>query len=125
MSFGTFMDSLLFNIRADLGTLSAEVSYILAPITPEFVFERRREKIAEALEKLSAYYSDEEDVQEFPAKCIVMPTPEDVEEDEKVSDEKEEKMKETVIRLPSRADGGPDFIYMEKYIKSLPYSDRI
>ena len=96
MSFGTFMDSLLFNIRADLGTLSAEVSYILAPITPEFVFERRREKIAEALEKLSAYYSDEEDVQEFPAKCIVMPTPEDVEEDEKVSDEKEEKMKETV-----------------------------
>ena len=50
MSFGTFMDSLLFNIRADLGTLSAEVSYILAPITPEFVFERRREKIAEALE---------------------------------------------------------------------------
>lgn len=36
-----------------------------------------------------------------------------------------EKMKETVIRLPSRADGAPDFIYMEKYIKSLPYSDRI
>ncbi len=36
-----------------------------------------------------------------------------------------EKMKETIIKLPSRADGAPDFIYMEKYIKSLPYSDRI
>lgn len=36
-----------------------------------------------------------------------------------------EKMKETVIRLPSQEDGVPDFIYMEKYIKSLPYSDRI
>ena len=36
-----------------------------------------------------------------------------------------EKMKETVIRLPSQADGSPDFIYMEKYIKSLSYSDRI
>jgi hypothetical protein len=36
-----------------------------------------------------------------------------------------EKMKETVIKLPSRADGAPDFIYMESYIKSLSYSDRI
>lgn len=36
-----------------------------------------------------------------------------------------EKMKETVIKLPSLADGTPDFIYMENYIKSLPYSDRI
>ncbi len=36
-----------------------------------------------------------------------------------------EKMKETVIKLPSQEDGTPDFIYMEKYIKSLPYSDRI
>lgn len=36
-----------------------------------------------------------------------------------------EKMKETVIKLPSKADGAPDFIYMENYIKSLPYSDRI
>lgn len=36
-----------------------------------------------------------------------------------------EKMKETVIRLPSRSDGAPDFIYMAKYINSLPYSDRI
>lgn len=36
-----------------------------------------------------------------------------------------EKMKETVLRLPSKKDGKPDFEYMEKYIKSLPYSDRI
>lgn len=36
-----------------------------------------------------------------------------------------EKMKESVIKLPTRADGTPDFEYMENYIKSLPYSDRI
>ena len=36
-----------------------------------------------------------------------------------------EKMKDTVIKLPSQEDGAPDFIYMEKYIKSLTYSDRI
>lgn len=36
-----------------------------------------------------------------------------------------EKMKETFIKLPSRSDGNPDFEYMEKYIKSLPYSDKI
>ncbi len=36
-----------------------------------------------------------------------------------------EKMKETVIKLPGRENGIPDFLYMENYIKSLPYSDRI
>ena len=36
-----------------------------------------------------------------------------------------EKMKDTVIKLPSQEDGAPDFIYIEKYIKSLTYSDRI
>ena len=36
-----------------------------------------------------------------------------------------EKMKETVLKLPSQEDGTPDFLYMENYIKSLPYSDRI
>lgn len=36
-----------------------------------------------------------------------------------------EKMKETIIRLPSREEGNPDFAYMENYIRSLPYSDRI
>ncbi len=36
-----------------------------------------------------------------------------------------EKMKETVIKLPCKEDGEPDFEYMEKYIRSLPYSDRI
>lgn len=36
-----------------------------------------------------------------------------------------EKMKETIIKLLCLADGMPDFIYMENYIKSLPYSDRI
>lgn len=36
-----------------------------------------------------------------------------------------EKMKDTVLKLPSKDDGTPDFEYMEKYIKVLPYSDRI
>ena len=36
-----------------------------------------------------------------------------------------EKMKETTIKLPSNKDGNPDFAFMEKYVKSLPYSDKI
>lgn len=36
-----------------------------------------------------------------------------------------EKMKESFIKLPSKKDGTPDFDFMEKYIKSLPYGDRI
>lgn len=36
-----------------------------------------------------------------------------------------EKMKETIIKLPSNKNGNPDFEFMEKYIKSLPYSDKI
>lgn len=36
-----------------------------------------------------------------------------------------DKMKETVIKLPSCQDGTPDFDFMEQYIKALPYSDRI
>lgn len=36
-----------------------------------------------------------------------------------------EKMKATVIKLPTKVDGTPDFVFMEEYIKSLPYSDRI
>ena len=36
-----------------------------------------------------------------------------------------EKMKETIIKLPSNKNGDPDFAFMEKYIKSLPYSDKI
>lgn len=36
-----------------------------------------------------------------------------------------EKMKETIIKLPSNKNGDPDFVFMEKYIKSLPYSDKI
>lgn len=36
-----------------------------------------------------------------------------------------EKMKETMIKLPCKKDGTPDFEYMERYIKLLPYSDRI
>ena len=31
----------------------------------------------------------------------------------------------TVIKLPGGEDGMPDFIFMENYIKSLPYSDKI
>lgn len=29
------------------------------------------------------------------------------------------------LKLPAKADGTPDFEYMENYIKSLPYSDRV
>ena len=36
-----------------------------------------------------------------------------------------EKMKDTIIKLPSKKDGMPDFEYMERYIKTLPYSDKI
>lgn len=36
-----------------------------------------------------------------------------------------EKMKDTVLKLPCTGDGEPDFAYMEAYIKSLPYGDRI
>jgi len=36
-----------------------------------------------------------------------------------------EKMKESVIKLPKSSDDSPDWEYMEQYIKSLPYSDRI
>lgn len=36
-----------------------------------------------------------------------------------------DKMKETIIKLPAKSDGNPDFQYMEEYIKSLLYGDRI
>lgn len=34
-------------------------------------------------------------------------------------------LSDTVIALPATADGNPDYSFMENYIKSLPYSDRI
>jgi len=34
-------------------------------------------------------------------------------------------IQETMIKLPITPDGTPDWVYMENYIKSLPYSDRI
>jgi len=36
-----------------------------------------------------------------------------------------EKMKESIVKLPSTKDGSPDWNFMEHYIMSLPYSDRI
>ena len=36
-----------------------------------------------------------------------------------------EKMKESAIKLPKSQDGSPDFVYMENYIRTLSYSDRI
>ena len=36
-----------------------------------------------------------------------------------------EKMHESVIKLPVTPNGKPDWSFMESYIKSLPYSDRI
>ncbi|MBO7123349.1 MAG: N-6 DNA methylase [Treponema sp.] len=37
----------------------------------------------------------------------------------------EEKYNDLVLRLPIDADGNPNYHFMENYIKSLPYSDRI
>ena len=36
-----------------------------------------------------------------------------------------DKIKNTVLYLPSTSEGEPDWQYMEDYIKSLPYGDRI
>jgi len=36
-----------------------------------------------------------------------------------------EKMKESTIKLPKAEDNSLDWLYMENYIRSLPYSDRI
>ena len=36
-----------------------------------------------------------------------------------------DKMKDTILKLPSKSDGSPDFEYMENYIRTLPYSDKI
>ena len=36
-----------------------------------------------------------------------------------------EKMQDSHIKLPATTNGTPDFAFMERYIKSLPYSDRI
>ncbi|HBM2968423.1 TPA: restriction endonuclease subunit S [Klebsiella michiganensis] len=36
-----------------------------------------------------------------------------------------ERMRETVIRLPATAAGAPDWDFMEKYIKTLPYSSQL
>ena len=36
-----------------------------------------------------------------------------------------EKMKDSIIKLPTVQPNVPDYDYMERYIKSLPYSDRI
>jgi hypothetical protein len=35
------------------------------------------------------------------------------------------KIKNTVIKLPVTVDGSPDWIFMENFIKQLPYSDKI
>lgn len=35
------------------------------------------------------------------------------------------KMEESIIKLPGKKDGTPDFDFMENYIRLLPYSDRI
>lgn len=34
-------------------------------------------------------------------------------------------LKDTIINLPASEDGTPDWLYMEDYIQSLPYGDRI
>lgn len=34
-------------------------------------------------------------------------------------------IEETMVKLPVDSYGDPDWLYMENYIKSLPYGDRI
>ncbi len=36
-----------------------------------------------------------------------------------------ENMESSIVKLPKKNDGSPDWAFMEKYIKSLPYGDRI
>jgi hypothetical protein len=36
-----------------------------------------------------------------------------------------ERMKESTIRLPTKTDGSPDWEYMERYVKSLPFSGQL
>ncbi len=38
---------------------------------------------------------------------------------------KKDFIKETIIKLPAKKDGSPDYEFMESYIKQLPYGDRI
>jgi len=37
----------------------------------------------------------------------------------------QEKIKNTMIKLPADSSGNPDWIFMENYIKALPHSDKI
>jgi len=36
-----------------------------------------------------------------------------------------ERMRDSIIKLPVAEDGAPDFAFMERYIKSLPYSSQL
>lgn len=38
---------------------------------------------------------------------------------------KNNKVYDTIIKLPVDEKGEPDWVFMENYIKSLPYGDRI
>lgn len=67
MSFSTFMDSVLFNMQADLGSVAGEVSQVLAPITPQFVFDHRKAKKAEAQAKVNLETTDDEETKRLAA----------------------------------------------------------
>ena len=36
-----------------------------------------------------------------------------------------DRIKETVLKLPVSKNGEPDWFFMEKFIRSLPYGDRL
>lgn len=36
-----------------------------------------------------------------------------------------DRIKDTIIKLPVNENDNPDWNYMENYIKSLPYGDRL
>lgn len=35
------------------------------------------------------------------------------------------RIRETIIKIPVDRNNNPDFVYMEKFIRELPYGDRI
>lgn len=89
MSFGTFMDSVLFNVQADLGSVAGEVSQVLAPITPQFVFDYRKAKKAEAQAKVNLETTDDEETKRLAA--ILFPNTHAFLEERKLEENNNEK----------------------------------
>lgn len=97
MSFGTFMDSVLFNVQADLGSVAGEVSQVLAPITPQFVFDYRKAKKAEAQAKVNLETTDDEETKRL--RAILFPNTHAFLEERK-SEENNDEKPDTAADIP-------------------------